>query len=63
MRVECLQRFHAKRDGATDRQLLNVGEIVTLDDDAPHTKTLLADGFARKVSDSKEPKAPKEPKA
>lgn len=62
IRVKCLRPFMAKRDkGDNQRQLLSVGEVVSLDDDNPHTAKLLGeqkgkDGkviggpFAQKVS-------------
>lgn len=63
MRVTCLKPFYARRDKATDRQLLTVGEQVTIDDNDPHLATLLKDGFAAEVKPEAPAKAAKADKA
>jgi hypothetical protein len=49
MRVKVLQPFQGRRDGATSRQPLGIGEEITLDPNDPHTATLIAGGYAAEI--------------
>lgn len=49
MRVTVLQQFQGLRDTGGGRQLLHVGEQVTLNAADPHSQWLVANGYAKEI--------------